>query len=230
MKKTAAAASALALGTLSTPAHAQDAAGDHDWSGFYVGGSAGLTSAQIDWEIDGGEGFIASEDGSVHGSEKPSTGSIRVGYNDQVGSIVVGAELDYSLVNFDEFSSFDGGEGALLHSDMQGFGSLRGRVGYATGNLLCFVTAGIALGDMEHQYDSQSSNSQSPVTESTSIAGGWIAGGGLEFAVTENVSLVAEGVYATFYEEATAQGISYSDKFEVEVPLAIGRIGLNFSF
>jgi outer membrane immunogenic protein len=227
VKRTAAAASALALGALTTPAHADEpATPDHDWSGFYVGATAGMGSANVDWDIDGGEGLFVDEDGSADGSESPGTGSIHFGYNDQVGSIVVGGEVDYSLANFKEEIHFDGGYGAALTTKMHGFGSVRGRVGYAAGNVLCYATGGIAVGDLKQKH-----NSDGPLaTETTSTAVGWIAGGGVEVAISEKISLLAEGVYSTFYDDGTASGPFYSDEFQVETSLAIGRVGLNYRF
>ena len=192
MKKTAAAASALALGALTTPAYADEAPANHDWKGFYAGATVGHTSADHDWKIDGGEGFSATEDGSKHPSESRAQGALLMGYNHQDGALVVGGELDYSLLNFEENTRFDGGEGADLRSKMHGFGTVRGRVGYAAGNLLYFATAGLAIGDLKHTYNSDGS----PATKHVSATLGWVAGGGVELAVSENVSLTGEAVYA----------------------------------
>lgn len=226
MKKTAAAASALALGALTTPAHADEPATGHDWTGFYVGAAAGMADADMDWDIDGGEGFFSDEDGSSDANDQVGVGALKAGYNHQIGGLVIGGELDYALTNFEESTRFDGGEGAEMRSKMHGMGSLRGRIGYAMDRVLCFATGGLALGDLKSTYDSDGS----PATKKIETLVGWVAGGGVEVAVSENVSLVAEALFATFQDEGTAKGPFYNDKFDVDTDLTMGRLGVNVRF
>lgn len=227
MRKTAAAASvsALALGALAAPAHAEDPAGDHDWTGFYVGGTLGFTSADLDWKIDGGEGFN-NDDGSVHPSQSTAGVSLQAGYDQQLGPVVVGAQLDYTVTHFEENARFDGGEGADLRTRIHGLGTVRARVGYPIGDCLVFAAGGLAVGDLKHTYDSDGSPAETHAKDKL----GWTAGGGVEVAVSENISLIAEGLYISFEENATAQGPFYNDQFEVETALMIGRVGLNYRF
>ena len=227
MKKAAAAASvsALALGALAAPAHAEDPAGDHDWTGFYVGGTLGITAADLDWKIDGGEGF-SNDDGSVHPAQSTAGISVQAGYDHQLGPIVLGAQLDYTITHFEENSRFDGGEGSDLRSEIHNLGTVRARVGYPIGDCLLFTAGGLAFGDLKHTYDSDGSPARTHAKDKL----GWTAGGGVEVAVSENVSLIAEGLYVSFEKSATAQGPFYDDDFEVETALMIGRVGVNYRF
>jgi len=225
MKKTAAAASALALGALATPAHAEEPGDQHDWTGFYMGAAAGVNSARSDWKIDGGEGFV-TDDGSVDESETLGLLGVAAGYDHQFGSLVVGGILDYTHTNVEENARFDGGEGASLRTSIENVGTLRARVGYAMNKVLCFVSGGLAVGDAEAVYDSDGS----PSTKKVETPVGWVAGGGFEVAVSEKVSFVAETYYARFEDEGTAQGPFYDDKFDVEMGLVVGRLGLNVRF
>jgi outer membrane immunogenic protein len=231
VKKTAAAASvsALALGALAAPAFAEEPAGDHDWTGFYVGGTLGITAADLDWKIDGGEG-LSGEDGSVHPSQSTAGISVQAGYDHQLGPIVVGAQLDYTVTHFDENARFDGGEGSDLRSEIHGLGTVRARVGYALGDCLLFTSGGLAVGDLENTYSSTASIGNRPATTRVKDKLGWTAGGGVEVAVSENVSLIAEGMYVAFEKGATAFGPNFDDKFEVETALMIGRVGVNYRF
>jgi outer membrane immunogenic protein len=227
VKKTAAAASALALGALTTPAHAEEPATEHDWTGFYVGGAVAWNFTDVNWDIDGGEGFASPPaDGEVHEDVNGAAGTLRAGYNGQSGPLVVGAEIDYSLMNFEENARFDGAEGADLRTKMHGYGSVRGRIGYAVDNVLCFATAGVAFGDIEHRYNSDGSP---PQVDENSIYG-WVAGGGVEVAVASNVSIVVEGSYASFEARDKAKGPFYTDKFEAETNVALARVGVNVAF
>jgi outer membrane immunogenic protein len=226
VKKTAAAASALALGAFSTPAHADAPGGEHDWTGFYLGAGAGATSANADWEIDGGEGFVTDEDGSLEDSQGLGVLGTQAGYNHQFGSIVVGGELQYSYTNFEENTRFDGGEGASLRTELHHLGAVKARVGYAMDKVLCFATGGLAVGDVKSTYDSDGS----PATKRISTEIGWVAGGGFEFAISENMSFVAEALYAEFQDDGVAQGPFFNDQFQIETSLLVGRLGLNVRF
>jgi len=225
MKKTAAAASALALGALTTPAHAEGPGDKHDWTGFYMGAAAGVSSVRSDWNVDGGEGFNNPK-GSVDESKILGLLGVSAGYDHQFGSLVVGGELDYSHTNVDVNTRFDGGEGAHLRTTVQNLGTMQARVGYAMDKVLCFVSGGLAVGDASAVYDSNGS----PSTEHVNTPVGWVTGGGLEVAISEKTSLIAETYYAKFQDDGVAKGPFYNDKFHVETGLVVGRIGLNVRF
>jgi outer membrane immunogenic protein len=229
LKKTAAAASALALGALGTAAHADETDGKHDWTGFYVGAGAGFTNLNADWDIDGGEGGLTNPSGSKSSSGDTGAIAAQAGYNYQLGPVVVGGEIDYSLTDFDETARFDGGEGAELRTKIQHFGTVRARVGYAMDKVLVFGTGGLALSDLKSTYDSLAPSLNLSVKHSSPTVG-WVAGGGFEFAAAENVTLFLEGMFAAFQGEGTATGPFYNDHFDVDTELALGRFGVNIKF
>tara|TARA_R110002110_G_scaffold244853_1_gene461388 strand:- start:506 stop:1147 length:642 start_codon:yes stop_codon:yes gene_type:complete len=88
----------------------------NDWTGFYVGGSIGQATLSPDGSPD--------TDANAYG--------VNVGYLRDLGSIVVGGELDYSRYNLDGTS--DTYDGAVTR--------LKGRVGYDAGAFLPYITAG----------------------------------------------------------------------------------------
>jgi outer membrane immunogenic protein len=226
VKKTAAAASAIALGALGTAAAHADEGGAHEWKGLYAGAGAGLTAVHSDWDIDGGEAGFGDASGSRN--PKGDTGAIaaKVGYNVQFGPVVAGGEMDYSFNDFEETARFDGGEGAELRTAMKHLGTMRARVGFAMEKALVYMTGGLALSDLKLTYDSLGS----PSTKHGSPHVGWVAGGGFEFAAAENVSLFIEGMVCGFHEEGTAKGPFYNDKFDVDTLIPLGRFGVNIKF
>lgn len=228
MKKTAAAASALALGAFASPAHADDPAAAHDWSGFYLGASAGAAALDSHWDIDGGEGAFSDEDGPAGASRQTGAFAVEAGFNHQIGGLVIGGVVDYTVANFEENIHFDGGNGASLRTKIHGVGTIRGRVGYAMDRVLFFVTGGVALGGLENTYRSEGFAGPAPRKESTRE--GWVSGGGVEVAISENVSLIGEALFASFSTHGLAQGPSYNDKFDVETDITMGRLGVNFRF
>ena len=225
VKKTAAAASALAVGAFASSAQADDGA-THDWTGFYLGAGAGSLGSDSDWRIDGGEGFTSDEDGPADSDEAIGAIGIQGGYNLQLGEIVVGGEADFVYTDIDDVTRFDGGEGATLRTKVNQFGTVRGRVGFALDRVLVFVTGGLALSDQNNTYNSDGS----PGTAHDSRMIGWVAGGGVELAVDENVSFVLEGLFSSFDGEGVAQGPSFDDEFTVDTDITLARLGVNFRF
>jgi opacity protein-like surface antigen len=97
---------------------------DFDWSGFYLGGSAGSAKNDSDWKGSGdfnsdtsGLGVNASfnlGDFTRELSDSSSIYGLYAGYNFQKNNIVYGVELDYSTLSGSKDVQLDGGEGAVL--------------------------------------------------------------------------------------------------------------------
>ena len=92
-----------------------------DWSGFYAGLQYGQGDAEASFE-----GDSVSEDFDAYG--------LFGGYNRDFGKFVLGGELDYNRVDFD-----NGGDADLAR--------LRGRAGYDLGRFMPYVTLGAAYLD-----------------------------------------------------------------------------------
>jgi hypothetical protein len=57
-----------------------------------------------------------------------------------------------------------------------------------------------------------------------------VAGGGVEFAAADNVSLFIEALFSSFHSDGKATGPFYADKFGVDTDLTLARFGVNVSF
>lgn len=90
-----------------------------DWTGFYAGLQYGQGNAELK-----GAGNSADEDFDAYG--------VHAGYNHDMGKWVLGGELDYNKLDFDQSE----GDGDLVR--------LRGRAGYDMGKLLPYATLGVA--------------------------------------------------------------------------------------
>ena len=114
------------------------------WSGFYVGGHAGLANARTQGDPDLGFGppnlFSTDFDmsGALYGGQ--------VGYNWQTGSTVFGIEGSLSG------SSMQGNTtcAVLLECkrDLDWLATVAGKVGYAWGGSLLYAMGGVAWGDV----------------------------------------------------------------------------------
>ena len=175
------------------------------WTGFYVGANAGWG-----WRDNNNNngifvpaGTFAAPFGGVAGTlgtgngddEDGFVGGGQIGYNFQFGAFVVGVEADihYADFNVDDNivtvpanfpptfipAALDNG------NDMEWFGTVRGRAGVAFGQALIYATGGLAY------------------TEDNT---GWVAGGGLEFALPTGflgsaATIGVEGLWVSIDED-----------------------------
>lgn len=153
-----------------------------DWSGFYLGASAG----QADIEISDDDGDY-DEDGTFYG--------LHAGYNYDMGSLVLGGEVEYVSSTFEDTATSVGDvEATSLR--------LKGRVGYDLGSFLPYVTAGVATIDSDDVgYDNEN---------------GYVYGLGADFAVTPSILVGAEFLRNEFDDiglEGSSMGLRASFKF-----------------
>src|SRR5271167_813331 len=173
--------------------------GSYNWTGPYIGGEGGYGWGNSDQSDPGrppapppapppppddtGAGAYSMRGGFIGGT---------AGYNWQTGPWVLGIEGDYSWANITGSSQTCGfapphGCGTTL----QDFGTLRGRVGYATGPggaWLPYVTGGLAVGEL------QSWDGLTPASGSAFRAG-WTLGAGVETVLARNWSFKVEYLY-----------------------------------
>lgn len=175
-----------------------------DWSGAYAGVVIGAGQTNVDYNDDAqfGQGSLAA--------------FAVAGYNWMDGSILYGIEGDIGVLRghgdvtdqFDQVWS-DNSLNAVM-------GTLRGRLGYATENLLLYGTAGLAITSDDFDLDGYSANA---------VRVGAVVGVGVEVAVTESMSLKAEGRYYAFGE-----GEAEDDSYTYTSNTAVALVGVNFHF
>lgn len=235
---------AISFGRAST----QGAPGE-DWTGFYAGIHAGYSSASVTGETTAGDGSAVSATESADYSQDKAQLGLHLGYNYQLpGRIVLGVEGDFtSLGQKSEWQGTPVTESAQmaaaghLESEMR-FGldsmsTVRGRIGYAPGRMLIYATGGVAFlneyGE-RNQYIVDSSSQALPFgsltrswfSETAEVTRtGWTAGGGVEHALTKNLSLKLEFLHAAFgnsgamtFDEArkgVTRAYGYTREFEV---------------
>jgi len=168
------------------------------WTGFYAGANAGY----------GWNSFTRGGDtlfGSANGGNYGLTG----GYNYQIGQYVVGVEGDY------DFMSAKGTNGANSGTQ-NSLGTLRGRVGYAVDRALLFGTAG---------YAGASIKTANASTSGTQWYNGYVLGGGLEYAFTNNISGKAEYLWDNLSSQSILNNTNTAGMRD-----SILRAGVNYHF
>ncbi len=150
------------------------------WTGFYAGLFIG---GGFNGDIDGHHGKKSTDDLSG------VFGGGYVGYNWQMDSFLLGLETDAG------FTGWDTDQGKGKHKGWKGevgvIGSVRGRVGFAWDRFLLYGTGGFAYANLDINKNKNNDN----------FLTGWTAGGGVEFAVTDNVLVKLEYLYYNVGDE-----------------------------
>lgn len=194
------------LAVTTGPAKTQDGGQFRSWTGLYLGGHAGYRWQDIG--LDAAErGFLAGL-----GLYSPLTktyyghdgiGGLQSGYNYQFGMVVVGVEgsisrgRDKSTFSRAASQQIGGKAGPLFSNYDETWTaragrdtSLRGRVGYASGPWLWFVTGGLSWSRVDLDYNEvKTTPGFSPLVTNMSDGRdlrGWTFGGGVEFALSQN--------------------------------------------
>lgn len=171
-----------------------------NWDGFYVGINGGVwgtaKAAPLDWSNRGG---------LVGGT---------VGYNWQIGYVVLGLEGDF------DYSSAHGSLVSGVDSRLQWLSTARGRVGYTiTPSLLLYGTGGAAFAKGKLSVAGVSSDSK--------VHTGYGMGGGAEYAFGDGWSAKAEYLYINFGDrDYCIAGICGPGSFDAHVV----RAGINYRF
>lgn len=212
----------------------------HIWTGFYVGANVGYG-----WSAEDSAELTVDGTGPLYPlTAKYSTdfegvfGGGLIGYNIQRGRVVFGIEADIQAADFTETYSavnpfslpniVPSGTASLnTKLDIDWLGTLRARLGVASGNTLIYATGGLAFGevDLEGLY---ANFSQVPFgAEDTNT--GFALGAGIEHALGGNWSLKAEYLYVDL-GDIKARTVTVDEVYETEADVAFHavRVGLNY--
>ncbi len=149
------------------------------------------------------------------------TGAVQAGYNWRVGkSVLLGIEADLALTGIDGATTIGT---AKVSSDIDWYGTVRGRVGTVSGPWLFYATGGLAYGAAQVTYD------VGGVTAGeTDRLVGYAVGGGLEFALAEHQSIRTQYLFADMGGGTFAAGTDFD--IDGRVQLNTITIGFNTRF
>lgn len=201
------------------------------WTGFYVGLNAGGKWATPDDTVTAG-GTTITFTGSTNSSWIAGG---QVGYNWQpVGSPwVFGVEGDIDAQDFNRSRVVGTAIGPFVPGDAFSFesrwqASLRGRIGYAWDRFLLYATGGVAFADVK---GTASLVGIGVVSNDTTVTGGTV-GGGIEWAVWNNISLGIEGRWTGYGDHTFNGGVigvtPVSHTISLDTTEVMGK--LNFRF
>ncbi len=185
------------------------------WTGFYVGLNAGAVwgSGSVSSTLFANGFPILATDwpgGNLGGSQTGFIGGGQAGYNWQTGAFVLGVETDFDGTTLSRNSSFVGssflwnGQNDFLTENgsrkLNWLGTTRARVGYVVtpdNRLMIYGTGGFAYGGGSRHFDVFDSLNGWDWNGNggSSTRTGWTIGGGVEYAITNNITIKGEYLY-----------------------------------
>jgi outer membrane immunogenic protein len=232
------------------------------WTGFYIGVNAGGIapsggrSASIFDPNAGIDGFglSAAFPGGLGSQSVGFIGGGQAGYNWQTGAFVLGVETDFDGTtiskSFNNIGTPFVGPGGFTDSltvngktSLSWLGTTRARLGFVAtpdNRLMIYATGGVAYGGGNTQFSVFDANTGSIFSGNpSSTRVGWVIGGGVEYAVTNNITIKGEYLYADLgsssfnttpngFAAANFPGVSASGKFSYNA--SIFRAGVNYKF
>ena len=199
------------------------------WTGFYIGGHAGIAV-----------GVATSSSGTLGAFDDPDFDTItnvprnvfwggQVGFNYQIGPAVIGIQGDLGHLGLDA---------TTIRSDhaaearFRGYATQTGRLGYAFDRTLFYAKGGGAwarisnvAGDLDGPFPAYDPTA---VTALGGTRSGWVLGGGVEHALSfaPNWSVKVEYLYMDFGTERTfdTSGFAYDHRNQIHT----AKLGVNY--
>lgn len=219
----------------------------YSWTGFYVGGHVGYGWADNDTSSvttdKDGKIWINPSSGPLVGSNSYDSdgwlGGLQLGYNYQSGRLVIGIEGDYSWTDMNGSFVYDPRPEKADKDKTAGVGidwiaTIRGRAGYAFDRALVYGTAGVAFAEFDGYVNNFWTEGNGERASGSSTETGWVAGGGVEFALTQNLTVRGEYLYMHFDSSGAMRAENWPDgtKMHVDndVDIHTVRVGVNYKF
>jgi high affinity Mn2+ porin len=193
----------------------------YDWTGFYLGGHVGYGGGSFGPDTnplpEQGVFFPHSITGLI--------GGYQAGYNRQYANhVVLGIEADASFTSPLDLPAL---MPAPFNTTLDYVGTVRGRVGYAFGTWLPYVTGGFAWG---HSHVDINDDARNIVSSPGQYQTGWTAGAGVEFAVSGNWSAKVEYDYIDLTRRMYDLRDFALPGVNVDPNIQLVKLGLNYRF
>jgi len=202
------------------------------FSGFYAGvnigfGGLGFNATDLDDDLFSAPGNENNAFGNAF------NGGVQIGYNYAVDNMVYGIEADIQASGFDE-SSEQKVDGHFVSSEWNWFSTIRGRVGFTSGDTLFYGTAGLAIVDYSLCAFQNGPGCAVPTDPSTAAVSetkvGYTIGAGVETKLSDHWSLKGEYLYVDAGSTTVAYDVPNNEKLEFNNEAHIFRFGLNYAF
>lgn len=216
------------------------------WTGAYFGVNAGgiFTQNKTDFYGQGANtaAYIARGlvPGRISHDKSGFIGGAQAGYNYQYGMWVGGVEADINYTDAKKHNRYVAGAQLPVTeatSDLRWLGTARIRLGFTPmDRLLVYGTGGLAFGDVKNsaRMYSFSGGPLAYYGSQSDTRAGWTVGGGLEYAITNNLTVKGEYLYYDLGKKTVAVnptngvGSNFGARFKNDG--SIVRAGVNWKF
>lgn len=209
------------------------------WTGFYAGVNAGYAfNGDSDLkDVSINNVFIGNINNRNKSDDGSFTGGGQVGYNYQMGSIVLGLEADFNYINLDRKSNWYVDnfttDQIQARSKVEWFGTVRPRIGFIPmDRLMVFATGGLAYGQVKTSasYNILGTDVLGGSKSDTRV--GWTLGAGAEYAITDNLTVKGEYAYVDLGDKRRSWTNLSGDTISLkdETNFHVVRAGLNYKF
>jgi outer membrane immunogenic protein len=214
------------------------------WAGFYAGVNLGVIddhSRQTTFGLHNPPpniNYCWANDCNFNNSQTAVgvLGGAQLGYNFQTANWVYGVEADFDFSSARKTTTgVDNGSPVAgnwtIKTGVEALGTARLRLGYAFDRALVYATGGLAYAKMVNTFQG-GTNPFSPYSWSgTGWRTGYTVGGGLEYLLTERLSIKGEALY---YNLGQKDHLSISQPATMEITDHMSgylvRAGLNYRF
>jgi high affinity Mn2+ porin len=163
-----------------------------DWSGFYIGGHTGYSRGTSSAVLSDPLSF------STNSVVSGVIGGVQGGYNVRLPSgLLLGVEADLTFPNYFSSNSIVStlaGARSEVVEKLDYTGTVRGRLGYASGHWLVYATGGFAFAGERFTNTPDIGPDQKHIN----VRPGWAAGAGVEYAFAPHWSVRLEYLYSQF--------------------------------
>ncbi len=202
------------------------------WSGFYIGANVGGGMSRAHSEFSAAGATFATADTDLWGP----AGGAQAGYNWQSGALLVGVETDFQWSNLKGSISTQcapciPATNASLEHDIEWFGTARGRLGYAAGGWLAYVTGGYAYGRAGLNGTATGGGVTATLSQSA-VQNGWTLGAGTEIALASHWSAKLEYLYVDFGTMTNTIAVTGLPAVtdHTRLQMNVTRVGVNYRF
>jgi high affinity Mn2+ porin len=192
----------------------------YDWTGFYVGGNVGYGQG----DFGPGTNPVPLQAVFFPHSATGMTSGFQAGYNLQLPNrVVLGAEVDALFTSVRDLPKLDP---APFNSTLEYAATARGRIGYAFGTLLPYVTGGLAWG--ESRVNINANDGVTPQSSRFLPHLGWTAGLGIEKAIGGHWTAKIEYDYIDLARRTYGLGDAMLPDLNVDPKIHVIKAGLNY--
>jgi len=221
----------------------------YNWNGVYAGVQVGTASYRTTLQNENGAapfplGFFGATIDGTREDEGFTVGGV-IGYNMQKCNTVFGIEAEFNWVDVERSYGVSLGApfGQVFNarSEMDFYGAIKLRTGFAFDNLLLYATGGFAWANIEHKGSNPALFGGAIPAGIASFSNsdtrwGWVVGVGTEYALTNRITWRSEATYTRFEDQDF--NLNFSGplaglaplRYNVQDEVWMIRTGLNFKF